>query len=367
MVFFIFSEIFFVNIVSAQKENVLLHPDKFYKKFFPNLRIKNKKPFDSLYIKTYPNYLSVGTHFLLPKIYLDINSPHSNGAGGSVSSNFRTNVSDIIGFSASYRFVTAGFALALNSNIAKNEGYAHTSYHTATIKYNGPKYSLQFRYMKIVGLTDINESNNQDTSHRYINREDISIKEFQFEGIYNFGWKKYSYTAPIDYFQRQLKSRVGILLKAGVYYNQVQGDSNLLSGSQRAYFDNFDNVLEIVNYNVKVAPGVGGNLVFLRKFYLSAAVFTPYNLCFNKLYTYDEKLISNATSILITLDGVVSLGYQSKRLYAGIKYQADSKRANFGNYSVNTLYSYFGMDVGYRFIAPKILKKIYKKTMPPGM
>ncbi len=365
---FIFQYLFFTTVLQAQekKENVFLHPTKFYQKFFPHLKVK-RTPVDSLYVKTYPNYLSVAAHGLLPKIYLDLNPIGPKGKNKDASSEFRTNVNTIIGFSGSYRFVTAGFAVALKSNPTNDEGYTHTRYHTATIKYNSAKYILQFRYMKIKGLTDVNQSNNQDSTQKYSTRGDIIMKEYHFEGIYNFSWRKYSYIAPIDFTQRHVKSRIGFLLKTGIYNNQLFADSNLLSVRQREYFEGFDNIKKMIGYSVKLAPGVGTNIVFMRQFYISASVFAPYNLYFNRLYNTDNHLAKKETSLQLVLDGTVSVGYQSKRFYAGARYQGESKGAKLQYISFTTVYSYFGIDVGYRFQPPHAVKKVYKETMPPGM
>jgi hypothetical protein len=367
VVFLTVQELFFVSGLQAQekRENVFLHPDKFYRKFLPHFKIK-KEPVDSNYIKIYPNYLSVATRALIPKIYFDLNSITSKAEGKHVSSEFRTNVNTIVGFSGSYRFVTAGFAIGLKSNIENKSGYGSSKYRTATIKYNSSRYSLQFKFIKIGGLTDINELNSMDTTQRYTPREDITMKEYHFEGIYNFSWKRYSYQAATDFTQRQVKSRMGFLLKAGVYNNQFYSDTNLLSMRQRKYFEEFNNITRINGYSVKLAPGVGGNLVFMRRFYFSALVFVPYNLYFNRLFS-GKHLERKEASIQLVLDGNVSIGYQSKRLYAGLRYQVDSKGTKLKYISTTTVYSYAGLDIGYRFNSPKIVKKVYKKTMPPGM
>jgi hypothetical protein len=364
----ILQELFLIAGLHAQekKENVFIHPDKFYKKFFPHLKIKPTEV-DTHYIKAYPKYLSLGTHVLLPKIYLDLNPGGLKGEGSHASSQLRTNINMLLAFSCSYRFVTAGFAIGLKSDPKNKEAYAQTRYRTATIKYNSPKYSLQFKYMKVKGLMDINEFNNQDSTRQYNTRPDLSMKEYHFEGVYNFTWKKYSYMAPIDFTQRQVKSRIGFMLKGGIYYNQLFSDSNLLSVRQRPYFEEFNNINMMKGYTIKLAPGIGANLVFMKKFYLASSIFAPYNIYFNRLYTSDNHLARNETRIQLVLDGMVSLGYQSRRFYASFRYQIDSKVTKLKYFSSTMVYGYMGLDVGYRFNAPTFVKKFYRKTMPPGM
>ena len=346
----------------AQNENVFLHPKKFYKKFFPNLKIKRSAP-DSLYIKSYPNYLAVKVHVLSPFIRMDI-SPGNNVQGAA---SFRSNITDIAGFSASYRFIAAGFAFLLKSGMQTNNDYAKSQYRTATIKYNSRATSFQFKYIRFKGLTDINTSTGTGSAREYIQRPDIVTKEFQFEGLYNRSWKKYSYTAPFTFSERQLKTYAGFLFKTGLFYMQVSGDSALIDQSKQNYFENFKDVKAIRTLSIKLAPGVGGNFVILRRYYLSLAFFPSYDIYFYKyLNNPDEKTKGRQTFVFV-LDGKASLGFQSKRLYAGLRYEVEGRNASMHSIQTKNTYTYLGIEAGYRFKAPRLVKKVYKDTMPPGM
>ncbi|ABG59337.1 hypothetical protein CHU_2074 [Cytophaga hutchinsonii ATCC 33406] len=358
--------LFFVVAVHAQetkkKENVFLHPDKFYAKYFPNIKI-TYNPSDSTYIKTYPkNYMTVALHVLSPTIYANL---EPSGAP-QASSDLRTNVKTITGLSFSYRHVTAGFALSLLPPLGDPPGYGSSRYRTATIKYKSPIYILTFRFMKIKGMTDINAFNSLDLAQQTVYRPDIIIKEYEFEGIYNFNWKKYSYLSTIDYTESQIKSHLGFMVKAGVYSQQFYGDSNLLSVPQRPYFESFDNITRMNGFNIKLSPGAGGNLVIKKHFYMACAIFSPLNLYVNRLFT-TEGIAHKETSFQWVLDGSASIGYQSKRFYAALRYEIDGRTAALTTFRYTSVYSYIGLDVGYRFKAPTFVKKFYKDTMPPGM
>ncbi len=362
VLFYVF---FLTHVVCAQekKENVFLHPDKFYKKYFPHLKI-NYKPSDSAYIKTYPkNYMTIAVHFLTPKIYADIIPAGASQA----ASQLRTNVNTITGLSASYRHVTAGFALSLLPPLGDKPNYTHTRYRTATIKYKSPVYVLTFKFMKINGLTDVNGFNALAGNNVNTQRPDISMKEYEFEGIYNFNWKKYSFLSTIDYTEGQIKSKAGFLMKAGIYNQQLYCDTNLLSVAQRPYFKEFDNITKMVGYYIKLAPGIGGNLVFKKHFYASLSAFSPLNLYVNRLYTADDAVVRKETTLQWVLDAAMSIGYQSRRFYAAVHCEVDGRTAKLAVFTYTSVYSYVGIDFGYRFITPKIIKKFYKETMPPGM
>lgn len=350
--------------VYGQQEDleVFLHPQKFYKKYLPHLKIKNV-PLDTNYIHTFPNYLTVGVHVLSPALYYTISPKNSLATDDHADVKLRTSVADIVGFSANYRYVSVGFAVLLNGGIQKYDGYAPSAYRTLTLKYNNPAYSFQFKFLRLKGFTDINVLPKQPLSKR----GDILNKEFQFESVYNFDWKKYSYLAPLIFSQRQVKSRAGALLKAGLYYKKLIGDSSLVQEGNQLFYEDFGNNKGIQTFSIKLAPGVGGNLIMLKHICLSMAMFTSFDLYFYKYIRTKDEVLPNRQRFVFAVDGYVSLGYQSQRIYAGLRYETDRRDAKFHGINLNMVNAYAGLEFGYRFDAPRVVKKFYKKTMPPGM
>ena len=349
-----------------KREYILLHPQRFYRKYFPNMKIKKDRP-DSTFIKAYPNYLSIGAHVFSPAIGVDLKKSASESDGYDPSSKFRTSISDIIGFSLNYRYVGFGFAFLLKSGMNSHQDYSPSRYKTATIKFaNGPT-SLQFKYIRIRGFTDINQYNGVKPNPMFTQREDIVSKEYQFEGLRNFRWRKYSYIAPTTFAQRQVKSSAGFLLKGGFYYHQLSGDSSLLSVKQQEFFNDMDGVTSLRSLSIRVAPGVGGTFVFLRRVYLSASAFVSYDLYFYKYLTGPDEKVKGKHAFIFLFDNKISLGYHAERFYAGVRFETEQRSGPLQNLNLQTAYSYTGIELGYRFDAPKFVKKIYKKTMPPGM
>jgi hypothetical protein len=246
------------EVYAQKRENVFLHPRKFYRKFFPKLKIKQRALPDTSYIKTYPNFLSVRMHLLSPSIVVSIRPEDAGKSATGQTSNFKSNIGDIVGFTANYRFISAGFALVLKSGLHSPNGYALSKYRTATIRYASNSYTLQYRYVRSSGFTDVNHSTLKD---RFTQRPDMTNKEFQFEGLYNIDWKKYSYIAPFSFSHRQAKSRAGLLLKTGVYYTELSGDSALINREEELYYKNFVDIHALRTFSVKVAPGAGATFV----------------------------------------------------------------------------------------------------------
>jgi len=353
---------FCTPLYGQENLKVFLHPDKFYKKYFPNLKIK-RIPLDTTYIKVYPNYLTVGLHVLSPALSSTISTTNSLATVINTDVKFRTSVADIIGFSANYRFVSVGFALLLKQGLQKHNDYAPSAYRTLTIKYNNPAYSFQFKYLRLRGFTDINGVGGQPL----VKRPDIVNREYQFESVYNFDWKRYSYLAPLSFSQRQVKSRGGILLKGGLYYKSLSGDSSLIEQGKRPYYEKFGDNKEIQAFSIKLAPGLGGNLILYKNICLSMAFFTSFDFYFYRYISTMDEVSDRRESVVFSLDGYVSLGYHSKRFYAGLRYETDRRDAALHGIKANIANAYTGLEFGYRFNTPRVMKKFYKKTMPPGM
>jgi len=349
------------------KDFILFHPHRFYRKFMPGMKVKRNPP-DSTYIKTYPNYLSVGMHVLSPAISVNWQPRQTAPGNYNASSKFRTNVSDIAGFSASYRFVSFGFAFLLKSGMNMHADYAPSRYRTATIKFSGSANTFQFKYIRIQGFTDIAQPDHLDPAPRLRQRRDMVNKEFQFEILHNFHWKKYSYIAPLTFAQRQIKSHAGFLLKAGVYYDQLSGDSTLINAHQKPYYDALDEARVLRSLSIRLAPGVGANLIFFKSIYVSLVGFASCDLYLYKyLKNTNESGVMGKQTFGWVLDGKASVGYHAKRLYAGVRFETERRAATLYNMESQKTYTYTGIELGYRFDAPGFVQKFYKKTMPPGM
>lgn len=345
-----------------KRENVLLHPQKFYRKYMPGLKIRSDPP-DSTYIKTYPDYLSVGMHLLSPAIQMKVRPRGSEAP--DVSSAFRANIPDVLGFSISYRYIAAGFAFLLNTGMNMHSNYARSHYRTATIKYSNAGRSFQFKYIRIRGFTDIRQAGNG--SERYVRRPDMISREYQFEGLHNFNWRTYSYIAPLTFAQRQIKSHAGFLLKGGAFYTEISGDSALLNTRQQPYYSDLAGARVLRTVAVRIAPGVGYNLVHRQRFYFSVAAFTSPDLYFYKYLQNPDEKRATRTRFIFVLDTKAGLGYHTQRFYAGLRYELEHRAGPLQGLLLSNTYQYTGIEMGYRFNAPKAVKKVYQYTMPPGL
>ena len=152
-----------------------------------------------------------------------------------------------------------------------------------------------------------------------------------------------------------------------MYYSQLSSDSTLVNAGKAQYYGDFKNVKVIRTLSIRLAPGLGSNFVFFKRYYLSLVAFPSYDLYFYKyLHDSNEKVKGRQTFIFV-LEGKASLGYHSERIYGGLRIEAEKRSASLHDIDMSSMYTFFGVEIGYRFNTPRIVKKVYRATMPPGM
>jgi hypothetical protein len=77
--------------------------------------------------------------------------------------------------------------------------------------------------------------------------------------------------------------------------------------------------------------------------------------------------VKSKQDFVFDLDGMSSLGFQTKRFFGVLRFVVERMGAILYSIRTRIVYTYMGVALGYRFNAPRFVKKVYKATMPPGM
>lgn len=323
---------------------------------------KKKEPLkpDSNYIVSYPDLITVGLFSAAPVMQLKIKPVDDHLE--KYESDFRGNFSDQVGFSFAYKKISFqfGFKTPFGSDFDDRKGRTSTT--GIAIKVRKPNISYTVEYRRYRGYYDNNSPDYIPRTDTVLVRPDVRYYNVGVNGIYNFSWKKYSYNAPLTYADRQLKSRIGFLAKAGLNYTTISSsDSTLLSSVQTNRFVAFDDVRSINAVLLKAGPGIGGTLVIFKRFYISGNYFFMGNLIG---YTYDIEGEDRSPWHLNTnfyTESSIGAGYNSKRLYAGLSLNGDLNVMRIRDARIQTNFATLLITAGYRFDPPPFLKKAYKK------
>jgi hypothetical protein len=320
---------------------------------------KTKRRVDTNYVKSYKDYLTIGIFIAAPINILTITPKDSTIR----PTTYKTNLASIIGFNIGYKSVFAALGFRAPIEADKSSKYGKTYFKAFTIGTEKTSFTIRFDYRKTNGFYNSDSLVYQPSTHTYtyLKRGDVNTKQYMLSGLYNFSWKKYSYLSSFTFAEHQLKTRVGFLLKSSFSLNTLKSDSSLINLTNTVAVS--DGIQQLNYTSFVVGPGMGLNVVIAKRIYFSMMLFLSYDFVSYKFIDNNNNILSKNTSITVFFEEKIALGYHSKRFYAGLKFTADQIQVQTLDYKVGNLFGALTLDVGYRFNAPSILKKVYSKTL----
>lgn len=326
--------------------------------------IKKKKPApDTNFIMTYPRFISLGIYTASPLMQIVVDPV--NNAQDKYKSDFRGNFSDLLGFTFSYRSIYIHYAFKTPFGPSEDSRKGRSASTGITLRVRKPRITLAAEYRRYEGYYDRNATSYvpEDSAGYYYVRPDIHYKNIGINGIYNFSWRKFSYNAPLTFMDRQLKSRIGLLLKGGANYTTIySSDSTILSRAQADNFESFYGIRSIHSLLLKAGPGVGVNIVLWKRFYFSFNYFIMGNVIEYQYKTQDAGYSSWRTNANLYTETATGFGYNSKRLFAGVSFNGDINIMRIKGANIKTNFASVSITVGYRFNSPRFFEKGWKKA-----
>jgi hypothetical protein len=346
--------LFLLSSLSYAQENII------------NINDDNKHPGskDSLYIRDYSELLMFGIYTSAPTLEKKITPVDTKM--GKYSSDFRGNLTGTLGFSIGYKVLGFSYGFKIPVDPTSIDSLGKSSYSTLGLKVRKKAFTLSLDYRKYQGFYDSYTTNFNtslpDSTPFYI-RPDMAVKSYSATGLWNFSWKKYSFSAPITYCDRQVKTRCGFLLKADISYLGLSSDSSFISATQQVAFSDFGRVKTVDAVVYKTGPGFGMNLVFFKRMYFAMNLFVMHN---NLIYRYTNETNNQSAWRYDTnyfLDGGAGIGYSSKHFYVGLRASGENNVIRLQGAKVQTTFGVVCFDLGFRLKAPGVLRKSWEKTL----
>lgn len=324
---------------------------------------KPKKPVDSNYIHSYREYLTVGVFTATPINTLTFTPTTITDTNNVYTTSLQSNISNSLGFTLAFRsiYFALGFRIPLDPESKSSKG--QTYFNNLGLRFNNPRFLLSIDSRKIKGYYyDLNSYKTVDDKTVYQTNETLSQSQFSIRGVYNFNWRKYSLLAPVNYTQRQVKTKIGFLLNVGFSKNKLSSDTTLVDITTASVYKSFNNAYQLNYTSLKVGPGIGLNFVLRKRIYLSLMMFLSVDNIFYSIHSNNQLIEDKYTKNMYT-EGRASLGYQSKRFYVALKYVGDKIEFKSSDMKYENNLGIVTLDFGYRFKAPGILKKAYNATL----
>ena len=240
-----------------------------------------------------------------------------------------------------------------------------TKYRDITLHYVKPKIVVDLFYQDYEGFADYNTPNNDPdppANGFYNLRPDINISYIKAKGMYVAKGNEYSYRAAYKFVERQRKSAGSFLGISQLYNLRVLGDSAFLPVGIRQNFNEFKD-LETYRINgLGIAGGYAHTFVIGKKFCISPLFALGMDIQHQRYTLQNER--GERLSLSPMVDLRFSMNYNSDRFFIGLTFVDDITTVHFKDLIANNQYFQINLSVGYRFKAPKILKKVREKL--PG-
>ena len=273
----------------------------------------------------------------------------------------KTNLNTSLGFVFSYKFVSVRLGIRPNLSDSKKENKGETDFFRIKVKLLFDNWTHRFEYNYTRGFYIDNTDDfglTETSSNFHVQFPNLTTNIISGSTHYNFN-DNYSVKAVESNTEIQLKS-VGTFILGVNYafydvggtnvvkyengdienklsYNEYNGFSTIINGGYHYTF-----VLHSYWYaNLRVNPGVGFD--FYKTTYHSE--------------NNSEKESNN--EMFFALSSGVSAGYNGQKYYFGIEYNyaVNSEKFNDDNINLQPIKNSFHLFIGYRFKAPKQVRK----------
>jgi hypothetical protein len=309
--------------------------------------------FDSTYVTDYTHLLTARLFLLFQNASLVIN-PSDLTISKII---YQPNVNVRIGLAGFWKWF--GLGLSIDNPFYKTDQNAYGKTTTLDLRVNafGRVIAGELFLQKYKGFY-IASPERTDGTHYII--PDMQTFAFGISGYWIYNSRRFSIRAAFIQNQRQEKSAGSLVVRPALLYYRISSDHGIIPDSiVQAYNIPFANLITKGEfYSFGLSPGYTYTLVFLKNFYLTAAVFpgvaAQYSSFSNASNAYSD------FEFTFQLSGRFAIGYNSEKWFLGGSFQTGFNE--IPDKLSNALFSYnvlqFRLWGGTRFDIFKKKKKI---------
>lgn len=313
-------------------------------------------------IDSLPKADSLNTHIEYMRNYIGLKLSHTSDVDElSVITNeneahLRPNASSFSQLSFNYRFISFSLKYVpkwLPGN-DDNDEKGKTKAGGFGLNLNFDRWLQGLSYSKTKGYYLENTSDydpSWDENDPYVQFPQLEFKNFQGSTAFKFN-RNYSINAVATQTERQIKS-AGSFIPILFYRYYIIDNKIELQPNQSSQKSN--------NFEVVLGAGYYHTFVVKNDFYISLGATPGFGAVFTKLTTRfpDDEMVSNQRNTIFRIDGRAGLGYNGRRLFAGLYSNVTASSEQQQNTSVinqdaRVIFQGF---IGYRLNAPKWMRE----------
>ena len=243
--------------------------------------LERKLVHDTTYIKSYFKYFNVENNIGRSGMNVLIGEIGNNRIRYSINQKIQ------LGYKFNWRFVSFSFGVNVpfssntDDKFGKSSGFNFNF--TTQIKRN-ILLDIYFLSQKSLYVNNAGSLiDNFDSSGNYPVFENMRVNHLGIDGGYLFNNKKFTFKAPLNLNERQLKSSGSFTVGGYFFYSQAINKEGLLNDSLEVNFKELRNANNIKSINVGISAGYGYNFVIKKHGLISATGHVGFGPGFSKI------------------------------------------------------------------------------------
>lgn len=310
--------------------------------------LEKKVAHDTTYIKSYYKYLNLE------------NSIGRNGLNvlvGEIGGNkirYTINQKTQLGYKLNWRFISFSFGVNIPLLSNNEEKFGKTSgfnFNFATQikrKILLDVYFLSQNSLYVKNANSLIENFDENISYPIF--EHMQINYLGVDGSYLFNNKKFTFKAPLNSNERQLKSSGSFTLGGYFFYSQIKNDNGLLNDTLEIKFKELRNSENINSINMGISAGYGYNYVIKKHGLISTTGHIGFGPGISKI-EYENGIVKNKVMLSGRYKIRIVGAYMNDNISAGVR----ALVAILPNSANNNIRTYYETDqlaffFSYRFL-----------------
>ncbi|MCD8528857.1 MAG: DUF4421 domain-containing protein, partial [Chitinophagales bacterium] len=218
--------------------------------------------YDSSYVKQYTHFVSIEN--AIGRSGLNVLLAERGGNHVRYAINQKTQ----LGFKLNWRFINFGFGVTIpffnndENKFGKTTGYNFNFASQIKRRVLLDIYFLNQKTLYVYNapslITDFNKKGN------YPVLEDLRINYLGLDGGYLLNNKKFTFKAPFNANERQLKSAGTFTVGGYLFYSQISNSGKLVGDSMQQHFNQMNGTTSFRSYNIGLSLGYGYNFVIKK-------------------------------------------------------------------------------------------------------
>jgi hypothetical protein len=271
--------------------------------------------FDSTYIKDYTSLLTTRLFLLFQNASLVIN-PATDKISKIV---YCPNVNVRIGIAGFWKWF--GLGLSIDNPFYKTDREAYGKTTTLDLRVNayGRAVAGELFFQKYKGFYMVSPERTDGTHYIIPDMQTLAVG---LSGYWIYNSKRFSIRAAFIQNERQKKSAGSLVVRPSFLYYRISSDLGIIPPEiVEIYHLPSESLIKIGTfYSIGLSPGYAYTLVFLKNFYLTAAVFPGVAAQFSSFSNQDK--VYSDFEFTLQLSGRFAIGYNSDRWFLGGSFQS---------------------------------------------